>query len=354
MNLSNEYFEVVGAIHLHSNFSDGALAIPEIAEMAGESDLDFLMFSDHNTLESKRKGLEKWYGSVLVLIGCEINDSDDRNHYLAFRIDQEVGLGMEAKEYVKKVREMGGFGVIAHPAEKRKFSEAYPPYPWTAWDVKGFDGIEIWNQLSEWLEGVTRRNIAWRILHPLRSIRFPVWETLERWDKLNRKRRIVGLGGIDVHAFRLKIFGFIPVQIYPYKVQFKSIRTHLLTRKPLCDGKEMMPFNEAEGEIFEALSMGRCYISNFRVGDGRNFRFWAEGKEREYHMGSRVPSGQELTFRVQTPLRGDIRLLRDGQEIKGQGGRALSYRTNDAGVYRVEVYRKKRGWIYTNPIVVTN
>ena len=61
-----------------------------------------------------------------------------------------------------------------------------------------------------------------------------------------------------------------------------------------------------------------------------------------------------MTFRVQTPLSGDIRLLRDGQEIKGQGGRALSYRTNEAGVYRVEVYRKKRGWIYTNPIVVTN
>jgi len=352
--LFKDFHEVVGAIHLHSNFSDGSLSIPEIASLAGEAGLDFLMFSDHNTLEPKRMGLEKWYDRVLVLIGCELNDMDDRNHYLAFRIQQEIGLGLGAGEYVQKVKEIGGFGVIAHPAEKRKFSDAYPPYPWTTWEVNGFDGIEIWNQLSEWLEGITRRNIAWRILHPLRSIRFPVWETLERWDKLNQVRRVIGLGGIDVHAFKLRIFGFIPVEIYPYKVQFKSIRTHIFTKKPLHDGGKIIAFHEAEKEIFHALSQGTCYISNFRIGDGRHFRFWAEGEQENYFMGSRIPAGQELTFRVQSPLPGDIHLLKDGQAIKKLRGKALSYRTNEIGVYRIEVFRKKRGWIYTNPIVITN
>ena len=345
-------YEAVGAIHLHSNFSDGSLSIPEIAGIAEEKDLDYLMFSDHNTLEPKRRGLEGWYGKVLVLIGYEINDPDDRNHYLAFRVDQEVEKGLEARDYVRKVWEMGGFGVIAHPAEKRNFSDAYPPYPWTAWDVSGFDGIEIWNQLSEWMEGVTRRNILWRILHPLRSIRFPVWETLERWDKLSRGRRVVGLGGIDVHAYRLKLFGFFPVEIYPYKVQFRSIRTHLLTRKPLRTEETSLVFEEAEEEIFDALSKGRCFVSNFSLGDGKGFRFWVEG-EKKNSVGSRIRGGGELIFRVESPLSGDIHFLRDGQEVVRVRGKALLYRSERKGVYRVEVFRKKRGWIYSNPIVVT-
>jgi hypothetical protein len=350
--MMTDLFEISGAIHLHSTFSDGALPIPEIAEIAVRKRLDFLMFSDHNTLEPKRLGMEGWHDSVVVLIGYEINDPDDRNHYLAFRTDQEVEKGLQAAEYVREVKEQGGFGIIAHPAEKRNFSDAYPPYPWTAWDVDGFDGIEIWNQLSEWIEGVTRRNFPYRVLHPLRSIRFPVWETLERWDVLNRYRRVVGIGGIDVHAHRYKLLGLIPLEIYPYKVQFRSIRTHLLLEKPLRTDEGKRPFSEIEEDIFRALFLGRCFIVNHYVGDGRGFRFWAEGDGRRYSMGSRVPTPGELTFHVTLPLPGKIRLLKSGHVLKRQHGSRLEWKAKEAGVYRVEVFRKGRGWIYANPIVV--
>jgi hypothetical protein len=345
-------YETVGAIHLHSDFSDGSLPIPEIADLAQKVGLDFLMFSDHNTLEPKRQGLEGWYKDVLVLIGCELNDPDDRNHYLAFWIDDEIKKGIKTETYVRKVKELGGFGVIAHPAEKRNFSEAYPPYPWTAWDVDGFDGIEIWNQMSEWMEGITRRNWMWRILHPLRSIRYPVWETLERWDRLNRSRRVVGLGGIDVHAHTFRVFGIIPVEIYPYKVQFKSIRTHLLTRRPLHEGGTHLSFQEADEEILEAFTSGRCFVSNFRVGDGRGFRFWAEDREKKFSMGSRIRQKEPLTFHVLSPLPGNMTLLRDGQQVQYVQGRELVYKAREKGVFRVEIFRNKRGWIYSNPIVV--
>lgn len=350
---SGQYYEAVGAIHLHSDFSDGSLPIPEIAEIASTKQLDFLMFSDHNTLEPKRQGLEGWHGPVLVLIGYEINDPDDRNHYLAFGLDHEVGDGLKAAEYVRRVHKQGGFGVIAHPAEKRNFSEAYPPYPWTDWDVKEFDGIEIWNQLSEWIEGVTRSNIGWRILHPLRSIRFPVWETLERWDRLNRSRHVVGIGGIDVHAFQIKVFGLFPVEIYPYKVQFKSIRTHVLTTKPLLSSHgEKVVFNEAESLIFEALKQGRCFIANSSLGDGRGFSFRARDEKQVFEMGSRIKRTGDFQFEIETPLPGQIRLLRDGRIIAEVRGQDLKFQSGQSGVYRVEVFRKRRGWIYSNPIVI--
>ncbi len=348
-----EYFESVGAVHLHSDFSDGALPIPEIAAIGGESGLDFLMFTDHNTLEPRRRGFEGWYGRTLVLIGCELNDPDDRNHYLAFRIKKEIPKGLKAADYVRLVRRQGGFGVIAHPAEKRNFSDAYPPYPWTDWEAKGFDGIEIWNQMSEWLEGVTRKNFAWRILHPLRSIRFPMWTTLNRWDSLNRKRRVVGMGGIDVHAFRHRFMGIIPVEIYPYKVQFKSIRMHLLTKVPLKDGGECLRFHKAEAAVFEALKSGRAFIVNHSLGDGRGFRFQAESGSRRYPPGSRFKLAGSVRFRADAPLPGRMRLMHDGKVALEIWGRSLSFDSGSPGVYRIEIFRKKRGWIYTNPIVWT-
>ena len=355
MKSSESWHEAVGAIHLHSDFSDGSMPIPEIAEIARSKRLDFLMFCDHNTLEPKRQGLEGWHGSVLVLIGYEINDPNDQNHYLAFCLDEEVGRDLKAAEYVRRVKAAGGFGVIAHPAEKRDFSDAYPPYPWTDWDVEGFDAIEIWNQMSEWMEGVTRRNFLFRLIHPLRSIRFPVWETLVRWDQFNKGRRIVGIGGIDVHAYRYKLLRIIPYEIYPYKVQFRSIRTHILTKRQLIEGQNAgsapLTLEESEKAVFEALRSGRCFVTNYRVGDGRGFRFWAEQGDTCFPMGSRIQDRKPVLLRLKTPLTADIRLLKDGQEVLKTHGDSLEYACEESGVYRVEAFRKNRGWIYSNPIV---
>ena len=349
---SKQLYESVGAIHLHSTWSDGSLPIPEIADIGAQKGLDFLMFSDHHTLEPKREGLERWYDDILVLIGYEINDPDEINHYLAFRLDKEVKSGVSAQEYVKEVKKNGGIGIIAHPAEKRNSIEAYPPYPWTAWDAEGFDGIEIWNQISEWLEGVTRSNFLWRVWHPLRSIRFPVWEILQRWDELNKKRRVVGIGGIDVHAYEMKILGFIKFQIYPYKVQFKSIRTHFLTEKPLKRNNSKLSFKEAEQEMYKALSLGRCFVSNYYLGDARGFKFYCKGSENRYPMGSRININKNAGFYISAPAPGYIRLLRNGKLISQKKGKELYKEVEQDGVYRAEVFKRKKGWIYSNPIVI--
>lgn len=346
------YHEVAGAVHLHSSFSDGSKSVEEIAQIASQKNLDFLMFSDHNTLQPKLEGREGWHDNVLVIIGAEYNDRDNRNHYLAFRIHENIEKRDYAADYVQQVREMGGFGMIAHPAEKRSFSDAYPPYPWTDWEIEGFDGIEIWNQMSEWMEGITYANFFWRLIHPLRSIRYPAWETLDRWDKYNRKRRVVGIGGIDVHGFPFKLLGFIPFEIYPYKVQFRSIRTHLLLEKPFQENGNRMSFKIAEETVFEAIQSARCFFSNYSVGDANGFRFHAEHPDGIHPMGSRLPAHDEVQLVTQVPQIGKIRLLRDGHVIESLKGTSLEISVSTPGVYRIEVYRKHRGWIYSNPIVL--
>ena len=108
--------EIVGVIHIHSNYSDGTKTIEEIAQIGETAGLDYLMFTDHMTLQPQRDGLERFHGKVAVIIGYEIEDARNENHYLAFGLDEELPAGLAAREYVSAVREKGGLGVIAHPA----------------------------------------------------------------------------------------------------------------------------------------------------------------------------------------------------------------------------------------------
>ncbi|MFN2128344.1 MAG: PHP domain-containing protein, partial [Anaerolineales bacterium] len=113
------YREIVGCIHIHSVYSDGTGTIAGISKTAVQSGLDYIMMTDHNNLKALKNGEERWYGPVLTIIGYEINDIDDANHYLAFGLQEEVDKNLPAPEYVRRVGKDGGFGIIAHPDEKR-------------------------------------------------------------------------------------------------------------------------------------------------------------------------------------------------------------------------------------------
>ena len=170
--------ELTGAIHMHSVFSDGSGEVEDIARYAAEVGLDYILLTDHNTLRALKEGYERWYGSTLLLVGCEINDKLNENHYLAFGINEAFSTRLAAKEYVKKVKDAGGIGFLAHPHEKRKHMVEHPPYPWTDWDITDFTGIEIWNHMSEWMENLTEQNKYQSFIHPLKSVFAPPKETL--------------------------------------------------------------------------------------------------------------------------------------------------------------------------------
>ncbi|MCE5252550.1 histidinol-phosphatase [bacterium] len=335
--------EYVGAIHIHSNYSDGLRPIPEIVDIAAQSRLDFIMFADHMTLDPIKAGLERWFGPVLCIIGYEINDADNHNHYLAFGLDEILPPYLSAHEYVREVKNHGGVGFIAHPDEKRTAMEEYPPYPWTAWDSEGYDGIEIWNHASEWLEKLTHTNKYFRVFHPLKYLNGPEPETLKRWDDLNKNGVMPGIGGIDAHAYPYRV-GPIVIYIFRYKVLFKGIRTHILLEERISD-----EVTEAKEAVLGALKSARCFISNYRWGDARGFRFTASEGGRIFHMGDTLetPSAE---FMVTSPQAGDIFLLRDGSVVSESRGKTLSYTTSEPGAYRVKIKRMNRPWIYSNHI----
>ena len=336
--------EYVGAIHIHSDYSDGSKSIPEIARIAQSVNLDFLLFADHMTLQPLHDGHEGWHDRVLVLIGYEIHDPENKNHYLAFDVRQVLAQGLAAPEYVRQIHAKGGLGFIAHPDEVRHNLDKYPPYPWTRWEVNGFDGIEIWNHMSEWMEGLTRTNQLKMLFSPRKQLKGPTKFTLEKWDQLNTQKRVVGIGAIDVHAYPYRL-GPFTITIFPYKVQFQSIRTHLLLPQPLS-----LDLDKDKKAVYDVLRSGNLYVSNYRWGDARGFRFWASQRDRRAEMGQSIPCLQGVDLWARAPVDCQISLMKDGQRIYEVFGKELFHRTDLPGAYRVEVFRRKRGWIFSNHI----
>ena len=345
--------EYVGCLHMHSVFSDGSGEVPDIAKAASEVGLDFIALTDHNTLRALKENYEKWYGNTLLLVGCEINDKENKNHYLAFGIDDTFSTRLSAKEYVKMVKDNGGIGFLAHPHEKRTHMKEHPPYPWVDWDIEDFDGIEIWNHMSEWMENLTEENKYQAFLHPLRTIVAPPPETLKVWDELNQKRKVVGIGGVDAHAHKYNLLGFLEVEIFPYKVLFKSIHTHILTNEEIVKGDNKAAIEKAKKNIYNSLVSGHCFVANDYHGDSKGFRFFAEASGKYYQMGDAVSGENKVKFNVMLPVpKATIKLIRNGIIIDEVETDQAQFIVAEKGAYRVEVFLNNKSWIYSNHIRV--
>jgi hypothetical protein len=339
------WYEYIGAVHIHTSDSDGTKGVEEIVKLAQKVKLDFLLFSDHLTLRSLYANLEGWYDSVLAIVGYEIHDEDNKNHYLVFNLNEVLPFGLPPAEYVREVKEKGGIGIIAHPDEARNSLKQFPPYPWTDWEMDGFDGIEIWNEMSEWMENLTRTNQLKMIFSPRKALKSPTDRTLRKWDEINQKRKMVGIGAIDAHAFSYPLLGLFRITIFPYDVQFKSIRTHILLTEPLSS--EAI---QAKKQVLNALKECRVFVSNYRWGDAKGFSFVAQNSTNKVMIGENIEMKDGVKLFVQTPSDCYIKLLCDGKTVAETQSRMLEFTAKEKGNYRVEAYKNRKGWIYSNHI----
>ena len=337
--------EYVGVFHIHTTDSDGTKDHDYIINLAQKYNLDFITFNDHMTLAHKDK--EGWYGKLLVLVGYEHEDPEGKNHYLIFGVDKVLPADMTPAEYVRRTRQVGGFGIIAHPDERRDFPK-FPPLPWTDWSVRGFDGIEIWNHMSAWLEGIAQGNKLKYLLNPRSLLSAPPPETLRRWDKISLRRRVVGIGSADAHGFKLELFGVFWRTVFPYKVELNSIRTHILTKRELPKD-----FAAAKEKFFRTLRQCRAFISNHRWGDARGFRFWAQTPSRYAIVGDSINVNSKLALFVKAPQEAEIVLIRNGERVSSARGSSAKFPAKRPGVYRVELWREGKVWIISNHIRVT-
>ncbi|MBU0985095.1 MAG: histidinol-phosphatase [candidate division Zixibacteria bacterium] len=339
---TGSWYQYSGAIHMHTTESDGTKTLHEVVAIGRQAGLDFMMFSDHMGLTNRDAGLEGLYGDTLVVIGYEHNDVDDNNHFLVFGSREVYPADATAQEYVALARDEGVLGILAHPDEIRSREGRYPPYPWTAWDTDKYDGLELWNQMSEWMERLTPLNKLAMAFSPRKSMIGPTDRVLKLWDDLNRKRKYVGIGGVDAHAFPIDV-GPFTVEIFPYKVHFRCLRTHILLNEPMS-----RDFDTARDQLYDALRDCRVFISNMRWGAADRFEFYAVRGAEQITCGGEISDWQGSTITVKLPTKAVIRLICDGEAIVTTKSDRLEYQVARPGLYRVEAWKGRRGWIFSN------
>lgn len=339
-----DWYHYAGVIHVHTTESDGTKSLEEVAAIAQEVGLSFVMFTDHITLSNRDHGKEGFYGGTLAVVGYEHNDPDDNNHYLLFNSPAVYPRAMKVGDYVRAGAADNALGIVAHPDEVRPRVGQYPPYPWTDWNVEGFQGIELWNQMSEWMERLNMVNRLFMAFSPRKSMIAPAEATVRRWDQLNLTRKVFGIASVDAHAFPVKV-GPMTVEIFPYKVHFRSLRSFIILPEPLSND-----FTAAKHQLFDALMDCRVFCANVRWGDPSRFLFLARQGDHKVISGGQLKGASGVQIEVQSPERARIRLMRNGALVAEIVGREMHFAVTDPGLYRVEIWKHGRGWIFSNHI----
>ena len=347
--------EFVGAVHVHSRYSDGTGDIEGILDAAQHAALDFVLLTDHDTTAARREG---WAGvhkpsGVTLIVGIEITPQDAA-HCLVLGVEDCLGFArMPQDVYLDKTVRAGGYVAVAHPQGKTRPELGIGQKAWTSWKHPGIQAVEMWNFMHNWIE----RLQAWRLNEFHRFLRRPHDEisgpepgVLRVWDRVAQQRRLSGIGGLDCHARKLPLAG---VTMFPYEDMFRTIRTHVF-----------LPANaeRSESDYLEAIRAARCFVANDYLADSRGTRFWAEcdcgarienGEihecDAQAHGRLRLDRGQ-ASLRLSLPGPADIRLIANGKQIMRVEGSSLEARAEEKGAYRAEAWLAGRPWIFTNHI----
>lgn len=342
-------YDYRGAMHLHSTYSDGHGEIPEIMQCANDSGLDYVFITDHDSVKAADEGFEKWHNSSLLIVGTEITPR--YNHYIAAGMEQLKGLDtLNAKspqEIIDAVNDQKWVGFIAHPDHKGTQKFKVECYEWKDWSVDRFPGMSIWDLMTDWQSRLDGDDITMDVYTNFQDwLKGPCPETLQRWDALNQKRKVVGIGEIDNHK-TTKEFNGEKLVVFPYDVAFKTIQNHVLLNRPL--NKDPL---KAKKQILDALAYGSSYVSFDWWDDPTEFAFEIEEGDRCASSGDTLELKEKAEIFVSLPEEAALKIVCNGETFWEGEDIEADVTTDKRGVYRVEARRDDMIWILSNPIYV--
>jgi hypothetical protein len=334
MGQSPQNYEYEGVIHVHSTFSDGSGTIPEILNAA--THLDYLILTDHHTLQSKKEGWEGWHGNCLLIIGEEVSSS--HGDCLCLGTQREIPPQEDGETLLQEVGKQNGLSFLAHPHGTYKPLFKKIDHSWKKWESESFDGIELWSYMFDWIENF--RYYSWwkHYYFPDNEIEGPAIQTLKQWDKICQKRRCAAIAGLDAHAKKIP-----PLIIFPYKTSFQTLKTHIFLKEPLSKTNKDIP------KVLEALQKGNAFLGFDKLAPSRGTRF--EIPSQNIAMGDETHFRGPTKMLAETPHEADIRIIKNGKILKEfKTKRKIELAIDTEGVYRMEAHLENKPWIYTNPI----
>ncbi|MBY0386002.1 PHP domain-containing protein, partial [bacterium] len=167
----------LGDFHLHSNFSDGDLTIPQLVDLMGQNGIGAIAITDHLCEEKtflgkaarfldktltrknfpayldliKSEAERAWQQYRMVVIpGVEITKNSfshkDSAHILALDIHEYINPDKPLREILLNIKSQGGLAVAAHPVNTGK-SEHQTRLLWNQQNELG-DLIDLWEVSS--------------------------------------------------------------------------------------------------------------------------------------------------------------------------------------------------------------
>ncbi len=340
-----EFNHFSGIIHLHTIYSkDSDLDPLQIVNYAKKFNIDFVIITDHNTIEAKR--YEGFYGDLLLVVGEEISPPDG-NHILAIGIDKFIEFSLNPQENIDNINSLNGLSFIEHPFfNGNRFIKKETKMMWLDWSVKNFTGMSIFNYTCDGGERMKPTTYLLYYFFPGLDRDVPNYKTIKKWDELNKKRRVVGIGTLDAHFLYFKLFKKFKIQTFPFIYYFNSIRTNIITKEKKLN----------KTILYKSLKNGHLYINHEYLGDGRGFLFEIEKGSEFYIMGDKVKFNGKENLIVKTPKKCLIRIIKDGEKFYEKMGDELYLKNVQKGIYRVEteIYHRfnYKPWIFSNPIYI--
>ena len=355
----DDHYDYRGVIHWHTGHysHDANGSYGGVADVAGRLGLDFMISTEHNTLDALKDGKEGWYGKTLVLAGIEM--SRPEGYLLGLDLPySQINRSDATAAVLDKISGEHGLIFVAHPEN--------PRWTWSAPIDPRMAGQEILDFTDQWYTAGPLRMAAALFYYPFNTpaaymelYHYPA-KTLSLWDAETRQRSFVGIYAPDMHqAIEIGSQYKLP---FPKAADLLGFAAdHVLTTAPLSGD-----LATDKAALYDAIARGHLYVAMDVLQDARGFQFTAsqDGAPAAW-MGDRLPAGHRTAFTVRLPqqdtLKGlVVRIFRNGDLI-AQGPAGTSYAFNDdrAGAYRVEVAAhiptfwggtRPVVWIYSNPI----
>ena len=341
---NNDIFKYCGALHIHTNKSDGSGDLKEIIKSAKKANLSWIVITDHNYIDN----VEGFIDGIYVIKGQEVSPKSE-NHYLVMGTNKLYSPYDDLQSNIDKIRQDGGFGFAAHPDESDKRRNNAKPIKWLDKNITP-DGIEIWNWFSAWADNYDSRNflnVVYSYLFRNKLVNKPNPETIKWWDELNNKSEkiVPAIFGVDAHALLIKKY-LLPVKIFPYEFCFKTLVNEICLKEPLSKD-----FNKAKNQILNALKCANNIMINKQISQ-KSPNIYISNNEGVFTAGEKVKLDSNTYLNISLPKSAKIFVIKDGLEYNNTVGNALKIQLSIKGKYRIEIIYKDEGYIYTNPIVV--
>jgi hypothetical protein len=363
-----QFFDYAGVINVHTNKSSGSGDIETIMKAANNSDLKFIVISDHNDFKPDQS-IEKYYDNVLAMIGGDYRYLDARFTNFDFQNTEHLqGPGRSQMLFAD---------ILSHDNRNRTAGifVLAQPFDMDLSSIKSnnlnFDGIELLNLKNIWHNAWldSRVSFIWSVfLYPfnsrltyIRILAHSADKEILLWDKLNLNNKVRGYYSSDADA-KLRWVGNSILAFPSYETLFSILSNHILIKSELTGNA----YSDRK-KISAALHGGQFYLSADILQNPKGFEAFIKGSKNFIApLGAEIKFQKNLEYIINLPekpiLPFETILYKDGEKILASNSVSTNYAIQGPGVYRSIVRLKITlpfpdrskwvNWILTNPIYI--